>query len=166
MRSDETPHGIDEGGVPLTSDGVIAAANRRRGARHDPCTLPGFRKRMASPRHNRSSVTKPSSASSYSKSEDRAPSRAWSRPPRAVMHQRRTEVVEFAAGVRRGPPRVTSIREDALRRPRRPQNHRTLWWHALCDAAEHKNATRPERACGGTIFQRASYLGLLVPFAA
>ena len=41
-----------------------------------------------------------------------------------------------------------------------------LWWHALCDAAEDKNAARPERGCGGTIFQRASYLGLLVPFAA
>ena len=41
-----------------------------------------------------------------------------------------------------------------------------FWWHALCDELEHKNAARPERACGGTIFQRASYLGLLVPFAA
>ena len=106
VRSDETPHGIDEGGVPLTSDGVIAVANRRRGARHDPCTLPGFRKRMASPRHNRSSVTKPSSASSYSKSEDRAPSRARSRPPRALMHQRRNQVVEVAAGRGQGPSDV------------------------------------------------------------
>ena len=166
VRSNETPHGIDGGGVPLTSEGVTRP--RIVAARRPPRSVysSGFRKRMASPRHDRSSVTKPSRASSYSKSDDCAPSRAWSRPPRAVMHQRRTEVVEFAAGVRRGPPRVTSIREDALRRPRRPQNDRTLWWHALCDAAEHKNATRPERACGGTIFQRASYLGLLVPFAA
>ena len=26
-----------------------------------------------------------------------------------------------------------------------------FWWHAMCDAAEHKTAARPERACGGTI---------------
>ena len=26
-----------------------------------------------------------------------------------------------------------------------------FWWHAMCDAAKHKNAARPERACGGTI---------------
>ena len=109
---------------------------------------------------------KPSRASSYSDSDDCAPSRARGRPPRSVMHQRRNQVFEFAAGMRRGPPRVTSIREGALRRPRRPQKDRTLWWHALCDAAELKNAARPERGCGGTIFQRASYLGLLVPFAA
>ena len=111
-------------------------------------------------------MTKPSRASSYSKSDDRAPSRARGRPPRAVAHQRRTQVVEFAAGMRRGPPRVTSVREGALRRPRRPQKDRTLWWHALCDELKHKHAARPERGCGGTIFQRASYLGLLVPFAA
>ena len=36
VRSNETPHGIDGGGVPLTSEGVIAAANRRRAA---PATI-------------------------------------------------------------------------------------------------------------------------------
>ena len=46
---------------------------------------------------------KPSRASGYSKSDDRAPSRAWSRPPRAVMHRRRNEVVEVAAGRGQGP---------------------------------------------------------------
>ena len=46
---------------------------------------------------------KPSRASGYSKSDDRAPSRAWSRPPRAVMHQRRNQVVEVAAGRGQGP---------------------------------------------------------------
>ena len=30
VRSNETPHGIDGGGVPLTSEGVIAAASSRR----------------------------------------------------------------------------------------------------------------------------------------
>ena len=120
MRSDETPHGIDGGGVPLTSEGVTRP--RIVAARRPPRSVysSGFRKRMASPRHDRNSVTKPSRASGYSKSDDRAPSRARGRPPRAVAHQRRTQVVEFAAGMRRGPPRVTSIREGALRRPRRP----------------------------------------------
>ena len=42
---------------------------------------------------------KPSRASGYSKSDDRAPSRAM----RAVMHQRRNQVVEFAAGRGQGP---------------------------------------------------------------
>jgi hypothetical protein len=69
---------------------------------------------------------KPSRASSYSDSDDCAPSRARGRPPRSVMHQRRNQVFEFAAGMRRGPPRVTSIREGALRRPRRPQKDRIV----------------------------------------
>ena len=127
MRSDETPHGIDGGGVPLTSDGVTRP--RIVAARRPPRSVysSGFRERMASPRHDRSSVTKPSRASSYSKSDDRAPSRAWSRPPRAVTHQRRTQVVEVAAGRGQGPSEgVTSIREGALRRPRRPQKDRIL----------------------------------------
>ena len=111
-------------------------------------------------------MTNPSRASSYSKSDNRAPSRAWNRPPRAVMHRRRNEVVEVAAGRGQGPSEGHFRPWGALRRPRRPQKDRTLWWHALCDELKHKNAARPERGCGGTIFQRASYLGLLVPFAA
>ena len=49
---------------------------------------------------------KPSRASGYSKSDDRAPSRARGCPPRAVMHQRRNQVFEVAAGMRRGPSDV------------------------------------------------------------
>ena len=25
-----------------------------------------------------------------------------------------------------------------------------FWWHAMCDAAKHKNAARPESACRGS----------------
>jgi len=80
VRSDETPHGIDGGGVPLTSDGVTRP--RIVAARRPPRSVysSGFRKCMASPRHDRSSVMKPSRASGYSKSDDRAPSRARSAP--------------------------------------------------------------------------------------
>ena len=166
MRSDETPHGIDGGGVPLTSDGVTRP--RIVAARRPPRSVysSGFRKRMASPRHDRNSVTKPSRASSYSKSDDRAPAvrGAAHRAPSRISDVPKSSSSPQAGG--KAPPRATSIREGALRRPRRPQKDRTLWWHALCDELKHKNAARPERACGGTIFQRASYLGLLVRFAA
>ena len=159
MRSDETPHGIDGGGVPLTSDGVTRP--RIVAARRPPRSVysSGFRKRLASPRHDRSSVTNPSRASSYSKSDNRAPSRAWNRPPRAVMHRRRNEVVEVAAGMRRGPPRVTSIREGALRRPRRPQKDRIL-------VACLVRRTRAQKRCPTREGMRRDHLPARVLFGA
>ena len=108
MRSDETPHGIDGGGVPLTSEGVTRP--RIVAARRPPRSVysSGFRKRMASPRHDRSSVTKPSRASSYSKSDDRAPSRAWSRALSRISDVAKSSRSPRAGG--KAPPRVTSVR--------------------------------------------------------
>ena len=96
---------------------------------------------------------KPSRASSYSDSDDCAPSRARGRPPRSVMHQRRNQVVEVAAGRGQGPSEGHFIREGAFRRPRRPQNDRILVACVVRRTRAQKRS-RPERACGGTIFQR------------
>ena len=124
VRSNETPHGIDGGGVPLTRGGMTRP--RIVAARRPPRSVysSGFRKRMASPRHDRSSVTKPSRASSYSKSDDRAPSRAWSRALSRISDVAKSSRSPRAGG--KAPPRVTSVREGALRRPRRPQKDRIL----------------------------------------
>jgi len=164
VRSDETPHGIDGGGVPLTSDGVTRP--RIVAARRPPRSVysSGFRKRMASPRHDRSSVTKPSRASSYSKSDDRAPSRAWSRPPRAVTHQRRTQVVEVAAGRGQGPSeghfhpwgRFTSAAATA----KRPDFGGMPW----ATPPSIKTLPDPRGDAEGPSCQRTGWLRLLGPF--
>ena len=95
-------------------------------------------------------MTNPSRASSYSKSDNRAPSRAWNRPPRAVMHRRRNEVVEVAAGRGQRPLRGSLPSVRALYVGRDDRKKTGFWWHAMCDAAKHKNAARPESACRGS----------------
>ena len=95
-------------------------------------------------------MTKPSRASSYSKSDDRAPA------VRGAAHRAQSSIrdVDSRRGRRgqggKAPPTFTSIREDALRR-RGDRTQTGFWWHALCDELEHKNAARPKRGCGGTI---------------
>ena len=110
-------------------------------------------------------MTKPSRASSYSKSDDRAPAvrGAAHRAPSRISDVPKSSSSPQAGG--KAPPRsLPSVR--ALYVGRGDRKKTGFWWHALCDELKHKNAARPERGCGGTIFQRASYLGLLVPFAA
>ena len=136
VRSDETPHGIDGGGVPLTRGGVTRP--RIVAARRPPRSVysSGFRKRMASPRHDRSSVTNPSRASSNCKSDDRAPAvrGAAHRAPSRISDVPKSSRSPRAGG--KAPPRVTSVREGALRRPRRPQKERAA--HAR--RVEHRRA--------------------------
>ena len=67
---------------------------------------------------------KPSRASGYSKSDDRAPSRAWSRALSRISDVAKSSRSPRAGG--KAPPSVTSVREGALRRPRRPQKDRIL----------------------------------------
>ena len=69
---------------------------------------------------------KPSRASGYSKSDDRAPA------VRGAAHRAQSSIrdVDSRRGRRgqggKAPPTFTSIREGALRRPRRPQKDRIL----------------------------------------